>query len=112
MSILGGYYAIRGEAHTPMRAIVDKIEDATSRSCSTAHGDNPVVVIVVSVAGMRIVGLHEGWGVEPDIAIAALHCHVIWAAANRCRHSSWRCHRDGEPTRVGGACCLSRVATR
>src|SRR6266480_5180078 len=109
MCILRGYYAIRGEAHTPMRAIVDKIEDATSRSCSTAHGDNPVVVIVVSVAGMRIVGLHEGRGVEPDIAIAALHCHVIRAATNRSRHSSWRCRRDSEPVRTGcRTCCLSR----
>src|SRR2546421_9953953 len=101
MCILRGYYAIRGEAHTPMRAIVDKIEDATSRSCSTAHGDNPVVVIVVSVAGMRVVGMHEGRGVERDIAIAALHCHVIRATTNRCRHRSWRCHRDSEPARIG-----------
>src|SRR5258708_38254657 len=112
MCILGGYDAIRGEAHTPLRAIVDKIKDAASQSCGTAHGDNPVVIIVVSVAGMRVVGMHEGRGVERDIPIAALHGSVIRASAHRCRHSSWRCHRHSEPPKTGGgADGLTPVAT-
>src|SRR5258708_28214014 len=110
MCILGGYDAIRGEAHTPMRAIVDKIKDAASRSCGTAHGDNPVVVIVVSVAGMCVVGMYEGRSVERDVAIAALHGNVIRAATNRFRHS---CRRNSEPARIGRrTSCLSRATTR
>ena len=59
MRILCGEHSIRGETHARVGTIKDEVEEAASHASVIAHGNDPMVVIVVVYARMRSVGMHQ-----------------------------------------------------
>src|SRR5437588_12069415 len=96
-----------------MRAIIDEIEDAASHAHSIANGHDPMVVIIIAAASMRVISMDQGWDIKPNVPKLSLHRSKVPAMSNCRCHDSWRigCYR--EPARVySRARSLPGIATR